>query len=150
MKHAIIAAILALTATPALSAPYGPPAPESIPTPGIPAESGHSDGRSFIQKIGPTRFAVHSLAAAFDVATTYRCTTARRTCQEGNPMLRAIFGKRLSLGESVGAFGIMEAIYLGGSYAIGETSGYNSSAMRIFQISLIGSHGIAGGLNLRF
>ncbi|WP_152663970.1 hypothetical protein [Sphingomonas sp. SRS2] len=104
---------------------------------------------SLIEKIGPNRFAAHTAAALLDTGTTYSCSR-RRTCEEGNPALRGLFGKRLSLTDAVGAFLLMEGVYIGGSVLIGEAAGYDSTARDIFQISLIGTHGIAAGLNLRF
>ncbi len=121
-----------------LPPPYNEPMPAPI------------EQRGFLAKIGPRKFIAHSIAAALDAGTTYRCSTVRRTCKEANPALRAIVGRHVSAGEAVAAFGIMEAIYLGGSYALGEATGYDSAATKTFQIGLIGSHGILAGLNLRF
>lgn len=133
---------------------YGPPAPRYVAEPAssddyrIPPDV--SDDRSFVQKIGPNRLIAHSVAAGLDAYSTYRCSTKRRTCKEANPAMRAIVGKRMSGGEAILAFGVMEAIYIGGSVAIGETLGYDSKARDVFQITLIGSHGAAAGLNFRF
>lgn len=102
-----------------------------------------------IEKIGPERFALHSVAAAADVATTWRCSR-RRTCEEANPALRAIIGKRMNGKEAVASFIAMEAIYVSGSILIGETAGYDSRLLDIFQLSSIGAHGLAATLNMRF
>jgi len=103
-----------------------------------------------IRQIGPKRLIANTVAAAGDAYTTYRCSHKRRTCEEGNPLVRAMFGKRLNGAEAVGAFVAMEVAYVGGSVLIGETLGYDSPVLDVFQIGSIGAHGVAVGLNLRF
>lgn len=111
------------------------------------AQPAHAE--SLIEKIGPTRFALHSATAAADAYTTYRCSR-RRTCEEANPAVRVITGKRMNAKEAVATFIAMEALYVGGSVLIGETAGYDSPVLDIFQLGSIGTHGVAAGLNLRF
>jgi len=145
---------------------YGPPAPVSfvdaegpaVEQPEAPAPRIETDDRSLIEKIGPTKFAIHSVAAGLDAYSTYRCSHLRTgptggrysTCVEGNPVTRKIFGKHMSKGEAVAAFGLWEAIYIGGSWAMGEATGYDSTATQTVQVSLIGAHGVAATLNFRF
>lgn len=102
-----------------------------------------------ISKIGPRKLVAFTIANAYDKATTARCIH-RRTCEESGIGVSALFGKRPSDADLIGAFALDEALYVGGSVLFGETLGYDSSAMRGFQVGMIGTRGVIGTLNLRF
>lgn len=136
---------------------YGPPAPVSfvdaegpaVEQPEAPAPRIETDDRSLIEKIGPRKLAAFTVVNALDKWSTRRCIH-KRTCEEAGWGVNALFGKRPSDIELVGAFAIDEALYLGGSVIFGEAFGYQSGAIRGFQIGMIGTRGVIGTMNLRF
>lgn len=163
MKANLIAALVFAfgTTTYASAAEYGPPTPATVistddveparppttttarafsgPLPDARAE------RGFLEKIGPRKLAAFTALNAADKITTRRCLR-RGTCKEVGPGLSSAFGKNLSDAELVGAFLVGEAIYIGGSVLLD----YDSREAQVFQVALIGTHGVVAGLNLRF
>lgn len=140
--------------------PDWPPAvdPASADAPADVAESQHrlappdeADAITLYDRLGRERFLAHLATSAADVATTWRCSSHKRSCQEGNPAMRMIVGKRMSPGEAVLAFTAMQAVYVGGTLAVGAATGNPTGpAVAAFQWTLTAAHGIAAGLNLRF
>lgn len=121
---------------------------DDIPAP-ISFSDAYGDNPGFVEKIGPRKLLAFTAANAFEKLATRRCIH-KRTCEESGPGVSALFGKRPSDLELVGAFAIDEAIYVGGSVLFGEALGYESTATRTFQVGMIGAHGVIGTMNLRF
>ncbi len=107
---------------------------------GAPAEAGC---------IGTGRFVAHEVSVAADVLSTRRCVRAEK-CIEGNPPQRLLFGRRPSDAGFVGMAAFDTGLYVGGSLAVCAVFGEDSWQKDVLQFGLIGTHGVAAGLNLRF
>ena len=155
-----LALLVSCAAMPASAEMYGPPAPVMsddyrLP-PEMPAVEVYGppaplrDDRPFLTKIGPRKHLAHALAAGLDAYSTYRCSTKKRTCEEGNPAVRTWTGKHVNAKEAVGIFVVSEVVYLAGSYVFGEWTGYDSTASTALKVGLTVGHGAAVVVNVGY